>query len=131
MRHKVAHGTIYLMAAELIVIASSYLIHIGLARWLGPAAYGRFGVILSIIFVTKILFLTGITLGVSKYVAEQKEKAKSWYIFGMKAQLVIVFICLLLFFLFSDWLAVLLADPSLGSLIRFSSLIILLFYQDA
>jgi O-antigen/teichoic acid export membrane protein len=117
-------GTIFLMVANLVTIFSSYLIHIGLARFLGPAAYGNFGVILSIIFVTKILFLTGITLGISKLVSEKPNKAFAIYKFGFRIQFLIMCICILFFLFFSKIIAKLLGDNSLSNLILLSSLVI-------
>ncbi len=122
VKNRIASGTVWLMASQFVTIFSSYLIHASLARWLGPAAYGDFGVILSIIFVTKIFFLTGITLGVSKNVAEKAELAKSIYLRGMKLQLVISLVCLILFLFLSSYIAQWLKDPPLSKMILFSSL---------
>jgi stage V sporulation protein B len=127
MKNKVAKGTVYLMIAQLTVIISGYLIHIGLARFLGPATYGDFGFILSLALITKMVFIIGMNPAVSKYISEQKEKAREIYHQGMKIQLFFIIICVLFYFFFSGFIAQLFHDSALKEIIFLSSFVTLTF----
>ncbi len=125
VKNKVAKGTVYLMVAQLTVILSGYLIHVGLARSLGPAAYGDFGFILSLTLITKMVFIIGMNPAVSKYISEQKDKAREIYRQGLKIQLFFITICILFYFFFSGFIAQMFHDPALKEIIFLSSFITL------
>lgn len=125
MKNIVAKGTLYLMLAELTIVLSGYLIHIGLARLFGPAVYGTFGVILSLILINKTVFLTGANRAVSKFIAEKKENVLGILRSGIYLQLIFIAVSLLIFLAFAPYIAALLRDPSLTPLIRLSALIVL------
>lgn len=124
MKNTLAKGTLYLMIAQFTVMLSGYLIHIGLARLLGPSVYGDFGIILSLILITRTIFLMGTNKAVSKYIAEKKAKTESIIKSGIKIQAAAAIICLVIFMLFARNLAQLFNDPSLTNLIRLSSIVI-------
>lgn len=67
-----AKGTIYLMFAQAILLASGYIIHVGLTRILSPLEYGRFGVILGLLMIIQIFLNVGIPETVSKFISEEK-----------------------------------------------------------
>ncbi|MEK6900068.1 MAG: oligosaccharide flippase family protein [Nanoarchaeota archaeon] len=124
-KHVVAKGTIYLMATQLVILLSGYLLHIFLAHMVSAVVYGNIGIILSIIMITKTLFLTGTTKAISKYVSEQKESFHAVLRSGFRLQLLSIFLCVTLYFIFAGFLAEKLHDPSLTWPIRLSSLVIL------
>ncbi|MBT4539218.1 oligosaccharide flippase family protein, partial [Candidatus Woesearchaeota archaeon] len=125
MKNIVAKGTIYLMIAQFFTSVFGYLIHIGLARFMGPASYGTFGVILSIFLITKTIFLTGTNRAISKYVAEKKYSAYSVLKTGAKLQFLLVGVALLFYIFFSESLAEFFNDPSLATPLLISSFILL------
>jgi O-antigen/teichoic acid export membrane protein len=125
MKNVLAKGTLYLMVAQFTIMFSGYLIHIGLARLMGPTAYGNFGVLIALMAITKTLFVTGVNRGVSKFVAENKERAGVVLKAGVKLQSVLIVVCVTLYLLFSGKIAGIFNEPSLKNLILFSSLIIL------
>ena len=45
---EMGRGTLYLMIASAIFLVSSYVVHFGLGRHLGPEDYGLFGVVLAL-----------------------------------------------------------------------------------
>ena len=50
----------YILTAQLVFMASGYLIHFGLGRLLGSELYGVYGVMLSLITITTIVLTAGI-----------------------------------------------------------------------
>lgn len=74
---KVARGTIYLMAAQGVFLVSGYAIHLGLARFLGPAIYGMYGVVISLLAWIEMAVINGIPTAVEKYVAEKRSSVSS------------------------------------------------------
>lgn len=123
-KNKTAKGTLYLLFSQLTILISGYLIHIYLARKFGPAIYGVFGILLSLFAINKVIFLSGSLGAVSKYVSAVKEKANFILKAGMELQLILIGICLLFYYFFSDKVALIFHDPSLTSLIQFSAWII-------
>src|SRR3989344_4146644 len=99
--HVVARGTIYLMATQFVILLSGYLLHISLAHLVSAAVYGNIGIILSIIMITKTLFLTGTTKAISKYVSEQKESFHAVLRSGFRLQLLSILLCVLGYFIFA------------------------------
>lgn len=57
------------MAAQAAFVASGYAIHIGLGRLLGPAEYGTYAVVISLMTMVNLILTTGIPQAVAKYVA--------------------------------------------------------------
>ena len=125
MKNIVARGTLYLMIAQLTITLSGYLIHIGLARYFGPEVYGQFGIILSLILITKTIFLTGTNRAVSKFISEDQENAAAIMKAGYKLQLLLISIVLLIYLVFSERIAGLFHQPELKNTILISSLVVL------
>src|SRR3989339_692661 len=125
MGNALARGTLYMMIAQFIVLVSGYLIHVFLGRLFGPEMYGDFGIIISLMLITKTLFLTGIVKSVTKYVAEEDGQAFRILKAGVKIQLFFSLICVLFYLVFAELLARLFQDLSLAGSIRFSSLVVI------
>ena len=113
------------MATQFVILLSGYLLHISLAHLVSAAAYGNMGIILSIIMITKTLFLTGTTKAISKYISEQKESFHAVLRSGFHLQLLFISLCVILYFFFAGFLAEKLHDSSLIWPIRLSSLVVL------
>ena len=120
----VARGTIYLMVTQIIVLLSGYGLNVLFAYLFDATTYGNLGVILSLIMVTKTIFLTGIAKAVSKYLSEKKRDLQTIIRTGLETQIIFIIICVLLFMIFGDYLATKFNDPSLSWPIRISSLVV-------
>ena len=113
MNHKLAKGTVYLLIAQVSIIISGYLIHAGLGRAFGPSLYGTFAVILSIMLITKSIFLTGNSMVMSKIISQDPTQVGIIMKAGIKLQLIQAFLSILFFLIFSS--------PAKFSLINSSS----------
>jgi O-antigen/teichoic acid export membrane protein len=69
-----ARGAAMLMAAQLCLTASSYVVAVVLARWLGPADYGVYGIVYSVLLTVELVARFGIPQAVSKLIAEQPQR---------------------------------------------------------
>ena len=123
MKQSLGIGTIYLMGAELIFILSNYIIHIGVARYLGTEAYGLFGLLLSLYLINRAVLNTGVPRAVSKFVSSSPEKRDSLFQISFKLQLLLAFIFALVYIIFAKNIAALLHDTSLTRYIIFLGMI--------
>ena len=73
-QRKVARGTVYLMAGQIIFLTSGYAVHVGLARYLGPETYGMYGVVISLLIWVELVAASGAHWTVRKYVAENTHR---------------------------------------------------------
>ena len=89
MKKALARGTIYLMSAQLIFLISSYAVHFGLGRYLGPELYGTFGIILSLLTICRVFVEPGTVRAISKYTAERKELAVAIKNQAIKIQIIL------------------------------------------
>lgn len=127
MKNKYLDGSLYLSLATFIFLISGYLINILLGRILGPAEYGIYGLIISLVTYINVIQTTGFTQTVSKFISEGKEDPDSILKSGMYLQLLTNSLFFILFFFFSDLIALLLKDQSLSPYIKFSSFIFPIF----
>ncbi|MBS3126569.1 flippase [Candidatus Woesearchaeota archaeon] len=119
MVQSIGKGTFYLMIAEAVSLFSTYIIHIGLARYLGPDAYGIFGVLMSLYLINNAFLGDGVPKAVSKYVAESKDKMQAIFHSSFKLQLLVAIFFCAAYVIFSEQLALVLHDISLKPYIIF------------
>lgn len=124
--------SLWLILSELSFNLSGYAIHAFLGRFLGPAEYGRFGIIITFSTMIVVLIGRGIPIAMSKYLSEIKkedlgEKAPLIKKVAFQEQLKISFFVMLLYWLLSPVFSYLLKDSSLTPLFRLSSWVILTF----
>lgn len=124
MNQSIAKGTLYLGMAQLLFLISSYAIHIGLGRMLGPELYGMYAVVVSLVTVVNLILTTGIPRTVSKFTSERPDLAKSILKTAGKLQLCLSLLIFALYFILASFLAEILKDCSLTTLIRVSSIMI-------
>lgn len=128
MSNNLAKSTVWLIISELIFNLSGYIIHSFVGRILGPAEYGRYGLIITLTTMVIILIGNGIPTAMSKYISEIFEtNPKLVLVIKRKAiilQSILIAILTGGFFLASPLIAKMLGDPSLTSLFRISTLII-------
>lgn len=127
MNTHVARGAVFLTISSIIFIISGYIINIWLGRYLGPAEYGIYGIIISLVSIINITQTAGIPLAVSKYVASNLEKAEVVYKTGFILQVVSTGIISLLFFMLSTPIALMLKDRSLIPYIQLAAFIFPLY----
>ncbi len=125
MDKKLGVGTIYLIIASITGILTSYIMHIILARHLGPGPYGIFGVLMSLYQINRAFVQAGIPKATSKYLAE--EGTNPWEI--MKSSLILQIILSVVltgvYLLLSSKIALLLHDPNLVNLIKIIGMMII------
>jgi stage V sporulation protein B len=114
--------------SEVIYNLSAYIIHAVMGRMLGPADYGRFGIIVTLTTMTVVLIGQSVPTAMSKYLSEIFEKEKGLIPVikrqTIKIQSVIIGSVTVIFFLLSPVIARVLNDPTLTNLFRLSSLVI-------
>ncbi|MDO8566273.1 MAG: oligosaccharide flippase family protein [Candidatus Moranbacteria bacterium] len=118
----------WLTVAEIIYNLSGYIVHSATGRILGPEAYGRYGLVITLTTMVIVLIGNGIPTTMSKYLSAAFEKSPE-QIFGirlsaMKLQAIIMGVVTLVFFFSAPAIAWLLHDPSLTPLFQLSALVI-------
>lgn len=121
-------AVIWLTLAEVVYNLSGYVVHALTGRFLGPAEYGRYGLVITLTTMLIVLIGNGIPTAMSKHLASASEKDPS-SLYGIRRsarflQLVLIGSLTLVFYLAAPLFATLLGDPSLTPLLKLSSLII-------
>ncbi|MFH1642894.1 MAG: flippase [Nanoarchaeota archaeon] len=117
MKKSLGVGTAFMMGAEFAVILSAYVIHITMARYLGPELYGVFGVLMSLYLINKSFLGTGFPRAVSKYLAESKKNAVKLFKISINLQLIFSLVFALFYIVFAKSIATILKDLSLAKYI--------------
>jgi stage V sporulation protein B len=123
-----SRALVWLTASEIVFNIASYIVHASVGRILGPADYGRYGLVITLTTMIIVLIGNGLPTAMSKYLSEVFENAP-WKVpiikrEGAKLQALIMGSLTVIFFLASPLIARLLGDPSLAPLFALSSLII-------
>lgn len=128
MSTPIARSLVSLTIAEVLFNLSGYVIHAVAGRVLGPAEYGRYGLVITLTTTVIILIGNGIPTAMSRYLSEYFEKTPGMIPIikrtGIRLQFLLISGVTFLFFLLAPIIARLLSDPSLAPLFRLSSLII-------
>ncbi|MDI6778147.1 MAG: flippase [Patescibacteria group bacterium] len=114
--------------SEVIYNLSAYIIHSGMGRILGPAQYGRYGLVVTLTTMVVVLIGQGVPTAMAKYLGEIYD-TKLGLIPVIKRQTAKIQFALIggttvIFFIVSPAIAYALRDPSLANLFRLSSLVI-------
>lgn len=117
-------GTFSLFFAQIVFLLSGYGVNIFLARAFGPAEYGLYSIVISLITLLSLVLVSGVQGAVSKFVSQCKEKAESVKRAALKLNGAVAAVAFFAYFFAADFIASLLNDPSLAPFIRFSSIII-------
>ncbi len=125
MKKRIGKGTVQLMTAQVVFLASGYAIHFGLGRLLGPELYGIFGVVISLLTLSAIISRVGIPRAASKFIAEDVELVNTIKKKALGIILVLGIIVSSLYFIFAGVIANLLNDPTLVPYLRLSAFAIL------
>lgn len=128
---KFSTALIWLTASEVIFNISAYIVHSVAGRILGPADYGRYGLVVTLTTMVIVLIGNGIPTAMSKYVSGVLEKNPDDILSikrkAAKLQMLLIGGITVLFFLLSPGIAWLLRDPSLTPLFQIASLIVPVF----
>ncbi len=128
MSTPIARSLIWLTIAEILFTLSGYIIHAVAGRILGPADYGRYGLVVTFTTTVIILIGNGIPTAMSRYLSEHFEHAPEMVSIikrtSARLQMILIGAITVIFFLVSPLIAALLGDPSLTPLFRLSSLIL-------
>lgn len=126
--NKLIKISIWLTLSELAFNLSGYVIHAFLGRFLGPAEYGRFSLVITFSTMIVILIGRGIPISMSKYLSEIHDGKKEDILFikkrAARLQMTVIGLITAIYFFASPLFARLLHDESLTNLFRISSLII-------
>lgn len=125
---KFSQALAWLTVSEVIFNIAAYVVHSVAGRILGPADYGRYGLVVTLTTMVIVLIGNGIPTAMSKYISGVLEKSPG-DIRSIKKktallQTYIIGGITILFFLLAPVIAWALRDPSLTPLFQISSLII-------
>jgi len=124
----IAKSAIWVTVSEIIFNLSGFIIHSVLGRILGPADYGRYGLIVTLTTMVIILIGNGIPTAMAKYISEIFESDPAGVLQikkqAIRLQIIIVGAITIIFYLSAGLISAALGDPTLAPLFRFSTLII-------
>ncbi len=124
----IARSALIVTISEIIFNLSAFAIHAIVGRILGPADYGRYGLVVTLTTMIIILIGNGIPTAMAKYISEIFETNPRMIKIIKKQSVIIQTIIIgtltILFFLAAPLLAKILGDPTLTKLFRISSFII-------
>ncbi len=121
---KLGRGTLYHMIARGIFLGCDFIIHVYIARKLGPEVYGLCGVVLALLAIISQPLNIGLNQSVSKYVAEDHARTRAILYKGMRTQMVTVAVLMAIFIGFSEPVASLLKSPVLENYMLQAALIL-------
>lgn len=127
MKTSLKKGTIYLTISALIFMISGYVVNFWLGRSLGPTQYGVYGVLISLITAVNITQGNGLPQTISKFIAEDEEKAESILWSSLIIQIFSTIAVSILLFVSSGIIAGFLRDNSLVPYMQLSAAIFPLY----
>lgn len=124
----IARSALWVTVSEIIFNLSGYVIHSFVGRILGPADYGRYGLVVTLTTMVIILIGNGIPTAMSKYISEFFEinpgRVKTIKRQAVLLQSVLIGAVTVIFYFSTGLIARVLGDPSLEHLFKISTLII-------
>lgn len=124
-------GTIYLALAWIVFMLSGYLLNIWLARTLGPAEYGIFGLLITLMTALNIMQIAGLPQSLSREVSKFPEKKDEILLSGIKLQTILGLILCLVIFIITNILAKITNDDVIAAHAIFLIIILPLYGQYA
>ena len=125
---KFTNAFLWLTASEVIFNIAAYVVHAVVGRVLGPADYGRYGLVVTLTTMVIVLVGNGIPTAMAKYVSEKIEAnpndIRSIKRQAAKLQMFVIGSITVIFFLLAPFIAWLLNDSTLTPLFQLSSLVI-------
>lgn len=124
---KVGRATILLMFSQVIFLASGLAVNFGLARMLGVAEYGSFGVVISVLLVVELFVITGLPEVIQKFGGERPEGMTHLVKQTLRWQALYTALVFVAFELAAPWLAQFFRDPALTPLFRIAGCDIIVY----
>ncbi len=125
---KFSQALLWLTVSEIVFNIAAYVVHSVAGRVLGPADYGRYGLVVTLTTMVIVLIGNGIPTAMSKYLSEVLEQnPKNIRAIKRKAaalQAILIGSVTVLFFFLAPVLSWALRDPSLTPLFQLSAAII-------
>lgn len=121
-------ASLWLTLSELFFNLSGYVTHAILGRTLGPAEYGRYGLIITVSTMIVVLIGRGVPVAMSKYLSEiyrtNPKEINHIKKVSFEVQAILIGLTTLFYYLLAPIFASLLNDPTLTPLFRLSAFII-------
>ena len=115
----------YQAAAKASFVAGGYAVHLGLGRYLGPAAYGTVGIVLSVTGILRIFVMNGVRQAVSRLTAMSDVPAASEIRRqALQAQAIFVTVVTLIYLALVGSISQWLGDETLTPYLRIAALFI-------
>jgi len=120
---RLARGTAFAVAAQVTAAALGFGLTIFLARQLGPAIFGRYGVIISFLAWAEFLVITGIPDAVSRAIAAESHRRGAVFRTGLRLEIIFAVLLFVIFFFSAPWFSSrLFHNPSLTGAFRLAAL---------
>jgi len=126
MRTGVGKGTLYLLIAQVIFLATGYATQIALGRFMGPELYGVWGVVLGLMSIVMLIPSSGVPIAVSKFISCNEKSAGSILKESLKIQLALCAVIFLIYFSSAGLIATALSDERFIFYVRLTSVSIFL-----
>ena len=124
----IVKASLWLTLSELFFNLSGYVTHSILGRTLGPAEYGRYGLVITVATMIVVLIGRGVPVAMSKYLGEiyqtNPKEIKHIKKVSAKVQIILISLVTILYYFSAPLLSKLLGDQTLTPLFRLSTLII-------
>ncbi|MCX6763213.1 MAG: oligosaccharide flippase family protein, partial [Candidatus Moranbacteria bacterium] len=128
MSSNLAKSAVWVTFSEIFFNLSGFIIHSALGRFLGPADYGRYGLIITLTTTVIILIGNGIPTAMAKYISEYFETdAKMVKVIKRQtviSQTILIGAITVIFYFCAPLISAALGDPTLTPLFQISTLII-------
>jgi stage V sporulation protein B len=128
MKNNLAKSALWVTFSEILFNLSGFVIHSVLGRFLGPADYGRYGIIITLTTMVIILIGNGIPTAMAKYISEYFETNPRMVRVIKKQAIILQTIIIggitIIFYFSIPLICKLLGDPTLIPLFKISTLII-------
>jgi stage V sporulation protein B len=128
MSSNLAKSALWVTISEIIFNISGFIIHSIVGRILGPADYGRYGLVITLTTMIIILIGNGIPTAMSKYISEVYDTNPKLVKVIKKQSIIlqslIIGMLTIIFYLSAPLIAKILHDPSLTPLFQISAWII-------
>lgn len=121
---RIARGVTVITLAKLWFVAAGYALYFGLTRALGPADFGLYAVVTSIVSVLNNVVIAATLQTVSRFTARDEGRAGSVLHAGLRVQAAVGLGLFALLQLFAGLIAGLLRDPRLETPLRVAAAIV-------
>lgn len=119
-------GSFALMTAQAVVLFLGYITHVLIGRFLGPASYGIYGIVLSVQTTFGIILTLGVPSAVARFVSQDEEYAKSILRHALKVQTITAVLLAVFMIPTAYIISTILQDITLTPYLLFISVVIFL-----